>query len=234
MRASSRHKDVPLAPRAWLPDLVQLLDEHHLVAWSDSPRRRLQFGSALASFLMRQQNTEVCLFYGRCITDLESFCEQLERAIPGPSLARRIDGLDGVTSLLRLRADTGALIPSRYRFYIWHDADTLLMHNKALFGRLADAMMGVAAEAEYTSDDLLMIHRSVFVGATPLGRYAADPSGQFQSWAKDGFAEPFWQVVTGIEHPRVLTYRIDVLWEGGEELPGGELPKSDYPQSLGM
>jgi hypothetical protein len=86
------------------------------------------------------------------------------------------------------------------------------MKDEPLFGSLVDALAGVAAEAEYVSDDLLMIHRAVFVGGPILATYATKSSGQFQSWAVDTLgAEPFWQVVTQIEKPPFKTYQIDVL-----------------------
>src|ERR1051325_4722948 len=94
---------VLLAPD-WQADVTQLLDEHHMVAWSDLPQRRTQFAVSLGQFLGSQRDTEVCVFYGRYITDLDSFCYQLERAIPGPTLVRRIDGPGGVVALLRARA----------------------------------------------------------------------------------------------------------------------------------
>jgi hypothetical protein len=143
---------------------VQLLDEAHLVAISAAPRRRMHFAGSLGQFLQGLRDAEVCTLYGRFITDLDSFCYQLERAVAGPAVERRIDGLRGVTSLLRSREVFRGRPASKFRFYIWHDADVLLGENEALFGRLVDAMAGVAAEAEYVSDDLLMIHRTVFVG----------------------------------------------------------------------
>jgi hypothetical protein len=215
MSALSRQPELPLRSPEWQPEVVQRLDEAHLVAWSDSVRRRVQFGSQLAAFLSRQRDTEVCTLYGSCVTCLESFCNQLERSIPGRQLLRRIDGPGGVTSLLRSRAETAVRIPSKYRFYIWHDADELLRADRGLFGRLADAIMGVAAEAEYASDDLLLLHRAVFVGSSRLELYSQDPYGQFCVWASDGVggahAEPFWQLVTGVDHPPVERVALDSL-----------------------
>jgi hypothetical protein len=201
---------VLLAPD-WQADVTQLLDENHMVAWSDLPQRRTQFAVSLGQFLGSQRDTEVCVFYGRYITDLESFCYQLERAIPGPSLARRIDGPGGVVALLRARASFRGRPETKYRFYIWHDADVLLKTNHKLFGQLADALAGVAAEAEYVSDDLLLLHRAVFVGGSILDVYAEDPKSQFQKWMTDEHGEPFWRVVTGIDGPPYLRYRIDLL-----------------------
>lgn len=72
-------------------------------------------------------------------------------------------------------------------------------------------MAGVAAEAEYVSDDVLMIHRTVFVGSSMLDVYAEDPRGAFRTWYHDGQGEPFWHVVTGIDDPAFLRYGIDAL-----------------------
>ncbi len=211
MSALSRPSEVILLATDWQADVTQLLDEHHLVAWSEIPQRRTQFAVSLGQFLGSQRDTEVCVFYGKHITDLDSFCYQLERAIPGPSLDRKIDGPAGVVSLLRARASFRGRPESKYRFYIWHDADVLLRANHVLFGQLVDALAGVAAEAEYVSDDLLLLHRAVFVGGSILDIYGEDPRGQFISWRADDLGEPFWKVVTGIEAPPFLRYRIDML-----------------------
>jgi hypothetical protein len=212
MSALSRQSSelVLLAPD-WQADVTQLLDEHHMVAWSDLPQRRTQFAVSLGQFLGSQRDTEVCVFYGRYITDLDSFCYQLERAIPGPALVRRIDGPGGVVALLRARASFRGRPETKYRYYIWHDADVLLKTNHKLFGQLVDAMAGVAAEAEYVSDDLLLLHRAVFVGSSILDVYAEDPKSQFQRWLVDEHGEPFWKVVTAIEAPQFLRYKIDLL-----------------------
>ena len=79
------------------------------------------------------------------------------------------------------------------------------------FGQIVDAMAGVAAEAEYVSDDLLLLHRAVFVGGSVLDVYAEDAKSQFQKWLVDEHGEPFWKVVTGLETPPFLRYRIDLL-----------------------
>lgn len=211
MSALSRQFEQPFGAIEWQPDVTQMLDENHLVAWSAVPRLRLSFAASLSQFLDSLRDTEVCVFYGRFILDLESFCHQLERSIPGEPLERRIDGPRGVTNLLRSRQTYPGRVPAKYRYYIWHDADVLLRENHTLFGRLVDALAGVAAEAEYVDDDLLLIHRSVFVGGPLLDAYAEDPRGQFRSWFRDGKGEPFWRVVTGIDEPSFMKFRIDTL-----------------------
>ncbi|MEX2217302.1 MAG: hypothetical protein WD749_00965 [Phycisphaerales bacterium] len=211
MSALTRQLDSPFAATNWQPDVVQLLDEHHLIATSDSPRKRTHFGVLLAQFLQGLREAEVCTLYGQYITDLDSFCHQLERAIPGPPLDRRIDGRRGVTALLRSREVFRGRPNTKFRFYIWNDADTLLRHDEPLLWRLHDAIAGVAAESEYVSDDLLLIHRAVYIGCPILGDAADKDAGPFRAWHDDGSDEPFWQLVTGIEQPPVMRYKIDSL-----------------------
>jgi len=148
--------------------------------------------------------------------------------MPGPRLERRIDGGRGVTGLLRSRETNPGRPACKFRFYIWHDADVLLGENEALFGRLVDAMAGVAAEAEYVSDDLLMIHRTVFVGG-PLLPSAGGPDGsldtdrRLRALRKDatitavlhsGYPVRHWDHDIGPAQPHLL------------EIPGG-LERSD-------
>src|SRR5438105_7972434 len=149
MSALTRQPESPFGIADWQPDVVQLLDESHLVALSGVAPLRMHFAVSLGQFLQGLRDAEVCPLYGRYITDLDSFCYQLERAIAGPPIERRVDGPRGVTALLRSREVFRGRPASKFRFYIWHDADALLMRDEPLFGRLADAMMGVAAEAEY-------------------------------------------------------------------------------------
>jgi len=205
--------DRPFGVADWQADVAQLLDEHHLSAWSDAPIRRVRFAVSLGQFLQAQRDTEVCTLYGRHITDLESFCYQLERAIPGPSLDCRIDGPNGVTSLLRTRESFPGRPATKYRYYLWHDADILLHRDRALFGRLVDAIAGVGCEAEYASDDMLLLHRAVFVGGHAIDEYASDPKGQFQQWFDDGLGDPFWKVVTDIDAPPFLRFGVDQLFD---------------------
>jgi hypothetical protein len=211
MSALPRQPDPSLLLTDWHADAAQLLDEHHLAAWSDDPVRRTQFAVAMGQFLGGLRDAEVCVLYGKYITDLESFCYQLERAIPGPMLNRRIDGPSGVVSLLRERATFRGRTVSKFRFYVWHDADVLLRADHKLFGRICDAMAGVAAEAEYVSDDVLLIHRLVCVGGPILDIYSQDKRGQLKSWYDDGKGDPFWQVVTGIDKPSFLSHSIEKL-----------------------
>jgi hypothetical protein len=212
MTAITRQSEAPFTIVNWQPDVVQLLDEQHLIAVSESPRRRMHFAVGLGQFLQGIRDAEVCTLYGRFITDVDSFCYQLERAIAGPAVERRIDGPRGLTSLLRSRRIVRGRPPTKLRFYIWHDADVLLSEDESLFARIVDAVSGVAAESEYASEDVLLIHRAVYVGSPILSAYADSVEGQFQSWASDSeYDDPFWKVVTGLERPPFARFPIDGL-----------------------
>lgn len=211
MGALTRQAGSPFSFGAWQPEITALLDENHLVAYSDQARFRVHFASALAQFLGGLHDAEVCVLHGRSIDSIESLCTQLERCIPGPDLLRRIDGPGGITSLLRHREIVAGRRTSRFRYYVWNDADVLLKADRDLFGRVVDAIAGVAAEAEFVSDDLLFIQRALIIGGPMLELYAQNPTSQFNAWYDDGCGEPFWQVVTGIEKPPILRYDIDAL-----------------------
>lgn len=211
MSAITRQSELLFAVTDWEPSVTQLMDEAHLVAWSEAARRRNQFAAALGQFLGSMRDTEVCPLMGEHIHDVDTFCAQLERLIPGPALERKIDGSRGITSLLRHRHTLRGRPAAKFRYYIWNDADILLKRNHRLFGRLVDAMAGVAAESEYASDDLLLIHRAVLIGGPALDMYAEDPGGQCRAWFSEPSAEPFWQIVTGIDAPSFMRYQIDLL-----------------------
>jgi hypothetical protein len=211
MSALTRQTESPFRALDWEPDVTQMLDEHHLVAWSGVARRRVHFAACLSHFLALQPDVEICPLYGRYITDLDSFCHQLERVLPGVPIKRQIDGPDGLVALLRSRHTLRFRAASRYRYYVWNDADVLLKADHKLFGRLVDALAGVAAEAEFASDELLLVQRAAFVGGPMLDLYAENKKGQFRSWYDDGLGEPFWRMVTGLETPPVLRYQIDLL-----------------------
>lgn len=212
MSAFTHHHHVALRAHDWEPDVVQLLDESHLAASSEDPAVRSEFTSRLGRFLGGMGDVDVCTLYGRFVTDLDSFCYQLERSLPSSApLARRIDGPRGVVNHLRQRNAGRARRAERFRFYIWHDADVLMTRNRELFDRLVDAIMGVAAESEFASEDLLLIHRLVAVGGRALSMYAADASGPFNSWHDADAGDPFWEQVSGVLAPRTQTLNLDEL-----------------------
>lgn len=205
----SRQFESSFGAAAWQPEVTALLDEHHLVAWSESPRRRLTFAATLARFLEGLRDAELVSLYGRHATDLESLCYQMERAVPGPPLERRINGASGLAALLRSRDGFPGRPATKFRYMMWHDADTLVREDHLLFGQVADAIAGVSAELEYVSDDALLIQRAIYVGGPILSVYAENPRGQFQSWLPDDHGDAFWRVVTGIQRPPVRVVHID-------------------------
>lgn len=198
----------PVEVTAWPLEVLQLLEEHHLCAWARSPDRRRKFGVDLAWHLSSIDDTQVCVLDGARITDLASFCNQLERAIGVARVERRIDTPNGVVGTLRRRITPKGQTPIKRRYYVWLDADTLLRRDHRLFGRLVDALAGVAAEHEFANEDLLLLQRTVFIGGPSLDMYAEDPRGQFRSWWSDDGEDPLWRVVTGVDAPKLLRYQI--------------------------
>jgi hypothetical protein len=206
--AGTAHPDL----YTWHVDVAQLLEEHHLVAWSPVERDRLLFGVELAAYLRGLTDCEVWFLHGQHITDLDSFCTQLERIIGGgAAVARTVHGPGGVVETLRQRRAGPGQPTTKVRYYLWQDSGTLLRSDHRLFGQLVDAIAGVAAEAEYVSEDLLLIHRGVFIGAPALDAYAEDPRGQFQNWACEDRERALWEVVSGLSAPPVLRYRIGAV-----------------------
>lgn len=224
----------PIGVSPWPSDVAQLLEEHHLVAWAHGAAEREKFARVLAASLRAMPDTQVCELDGRKITDLQSLMTELSRGLGESTGEATIDGANGLLAILRQRppepAATGAGAAGsaaaggsgvwsaiKRRYYIWNEADLLLRKDPALFGRAVDAITGVAAEAEYASEDLLLIHRAVFVGGPALDVYAEDPRGQFRSWLREitdqGHAEdrPLWEVVSGLKRPPVLPFHIGVL-----------------------
>lgn len=220
-----------LTSGAWRADALAAMDERHLVAWCDRPTRRARFAAEFQRFLITQPGSEVVVLHGRSIRTLDGLCDQIEHQLIGPTLEREIEGGRGLVEFLRhIQPLPGAGWP-KARYILWNDADVLLRSDPETFGRVVDAMVGVAAENEFGEGDRLTLQRCVFLGGPMLERYARDARGQFRSWASDdaggfGHAEPFWQLVTGLEQPPVLCRPIEMLTEGdrGGRDPGRGLP----------
>ena len=205
--------------RGWQAELTRVLDEHHLVAWSSQSGERASFAAGLASFLAGMDDAQVVPIYGRNATDLDSLCYQIERSIAGDGpMRRRVDGPAGLVSRFRSQPVIPGRPPLRLRYIVWHDPDELIQNDPKLFGQVADAIAGVAAEAEYASDDLLLITRAVYIGGQVLREYADDESGQLRTWLHAGSQEPFWRAVSGVEMPPVLTGQIGRLLDDPESI----------------
>lgn len=186
-------------------DVIQVLDDHHLVALSDSRLARQRFRATLVEHLDSIGDTEVIGIRGDHAIDLPSFCRQLERQLAvqrrGPQTWWR--DVSSVIDLLR-----GAASRPKRRYFVWNDADAMLRSDAGLFCRLVNALFGVAAECEHISMEPLVVQRVVFIGGEPLGTYAEDAHSQFSRWLDDDEESPFWEVASVLERPPVLAYRI--------------------------
>ncbi len=191
---------------AWPEDVIQLLDDHHLVVLSSSAKARQQFHHTLVQHLDGLGETEVIAIDGASAIDLPSFCQQLEKQLTvkrtGPSPWWR--DVNSVIEVLR-----GAQGMSKRRYFVWNEAHAMLEANVDLFCRLVNAFFGVAAEYEHVNMDPLVLQRVVFIGGAKLGAYAEDSNGQFNRWLDDEEESPFWEVASVMERPPVITYRID-------------------------
>lgn len=203
---SNQTHDLRVVP--WQLETGQLLEEHHLCAFSADPRQRERFTIDLGTSLAKFDHTEVCTIDGTLVHDLDSLAAALERCLGVGRIERAIDGEHGIVAALRLRPAAIGFPATKRRFIIWHEAHVLLHADPRLFGRAADALMGVAAEHEFSSDDVLLIQRSVFVGRPALDLYAEDDASQFNRWFAERGEPPLWRVLTGRKAPRVARWRI--------------------------
>jgi hypothetical protein len=69
-------------------------------------------------------------------------------------------------------------------------------------------MLAVAAEKEHVSPDRLVLQRCVLVGGERLAAYARTDDGPLRSWLLEDGATPFWEVLSSVPHPPVLTYQV--------------------------
>jgi hypothetical protein len=208
----AHRSESPFLQDNWQAEALTWTEQAHLVAWSAAAARRIGFATEMGQFIQAQGQMEVLPLQGRYIDSIETFCQQLERSIPGPPLARRVDGPRSITNLLRSRDAMHRGMPAHHRYILWHDADVLLRRDPGLLSALLDAMMGVAAEAEYVTDDLLLLTRVILVGGPHLADYAEDDRGSLRGWLP-GRGEPFWSIVTGLHCPPVRVVSIDEVAE---------------------
>lgn len=190
----------------WEMDVVQLLEEHHMVAWSPRSWVRAAFCARITEHLRMIDDTQVCVVHGYGVIDAGSFARQVALALGGES-GRGLSG-ESLPDVLRRRYTRPGERPVKRRYYLWTDADLLLRRDHRCFGAVVDALAGVAAESEYASDDLLLLHRAIFVGGPALDVYAEDRRGQFCTWLREEDEEPFWRVVSGVENPPFIRYPI--------------------------
>ena len=146
------------------------------------------FCDELVSSLSLFPDVRVGVIEGRAALDLNGLCVQLEGVLRRDRIARRFDGPRGILDALRHRAtDVDGDVPPmrravRERYIVWRHADALLSADAGLFGRAVDALLGVAAELEYVTDDLLLVQRVVFTGGPVLAACAEDERGPLRSW----------------------------------------------------
>ena len=114
-----------------------------------------------------------------------------------------------MSSVIDVLRSSGATRGHKREYFLWHEAEALLEADVRLFGALVDAFLGVAAEREHISADRLVLQRVVFLGGSKLGAYAEDPCGQLRRWLEEQDGSPFWEVLSVVERPPVITYRVD-------------------------
>lgn len=198
----------------WLAETDRLLNEHHLVVWSRNMAVRERYGLEVTRHFRHMPEAETLVICGAVVHDLDGVCRQVEKSLHDGAarpLKRSVGEPGGLIDRLRERPGAPNVPAIKHRYYIWRDADTLLRHDAALFAQLVDALMGIAAEAEYASEDLLLLHRAVFIGGPMLGEYAADKDGAFKKWLpeKGKAVTPLWQVISGVDKPPVAVMAIE-------------------------
>lgn len=197
-----------IEPRTRPEEILQLLDEHHLVVLSDHPPRREEFVRALISYLGQMTGVELVVIDGSRATDLASFCRQLARSLPRQHHVEPDHA--GMVEVLRQWPTT-----PKYRYILWSEAHAMLEEDVRLFSRLVNALNAVAAEFEHlgTSDEVrpLVLQRTIYVGESKLGAYAEDETGQFCRWLDEDSHDHalFWEVMSCVDAPPVLTLRLD-------------------------
>ena len=191
----------PVIVDAPLGDVPSLLDERHMVLWSRDLHRRERAADLVVNSLRAVQDAQVVSLPGAVIHDLKSLRTHLDHALPSAEnrpLRATIDGPAGLLARLREPADP---LPDhhhvKWRYYVWRDADVLLRSSPAVFSMMVDAVAGVAAEAEFTSVDLLLIQRLVLVGGPSLHVAACDPEGPMRAWR----AGSSWARLTKVAAP---------------------------------
>lgn len=208
LHGSVRAHPVHVRVAPWQIDVAQRLEEHHVCATSDGVTRRQRFTHDLCSLLSSMDATHVGVIDGARGRTLEGWCRELAVAVGVPEVAPGIELSGGVVDALRRRpiGPDGRAI--RRRFLLWTDAHAMLREHPRDFARLIDAMMGVAAESEFVSEDVLIIQRAVFIGRPALAAYLEDPTGQMRQWYSEGSEDPLWRVITGVKAPRVSHWPI--------------------------
>lgn len=194
----------------WPDEVIQLLDDHHLVVVHDQEEIGERFGDTLIRRLRQMAETQVVVLDGEAVTDVPTFSRLVElqtltrderKKLPQTKTFWR--DVPSVINVLR-RAPVGV----KHRYFIWHKADALLKRDPSLFSHLVNALLGVAAEQEHIAPDTLVIQRAVFIGGERLQAFAEDADSALNRWL-DEEGSPLWEVASVLERPPVLTYRIE-------------------------
>ncbi|MCI0364037.1 MAG: hypothetical protein L0219_09170 [Phycisphaerales bacterium] len=189
--------------------IIQLLDDHHLVILSDNPGLRDRIGQTLKTHLISTPDSQVIDLDGSCVTSVRSFAVQFEAQLELTSASWTAGSTNGQMQRLIELLRAACSGPKR-RYVVWRDAHTMLEADVDLFCRLVNALFCVAAESEHITLDPVMVQRVIFLGGGKLGAYAEDTSGQFCKWLDDGKdGSPFWEIMSMVERPAVITYRVD-------------------------
>lgn len=192
----------------WPDEVIQLLDDHHVIALSRNPAVGRQHGAALADRLNLMADTQVHVLDGRRVADLPTLISHVGHEL-GASTPMVAQGRGEVRDLIDLLRS--ACAGPKRRYFIWHDADATIQADADLFCRAVNAFFGIAAECEFVSLDPVVLLRMAFIGGPLLTGIAQDAAGPFCKWLDtvDGTAEAFWEVASLIERPPVITCRID-------------------------
>jgi len=186
---------------------VPLLDEHHLVVVAEAMGDRRAFARGLAGELEPMPETRVVQLNTAEDQSIEGICRQLEGQLGHRRLAHRRRIQRSTAGLIDFLRDFA--FDEKRQYFIWEEADALLEADVRLFGRVANALLGAAAEREYVSAERLVLQRVIFLGGDKLGAYAEESAGQFCSWELDDGSCPFLSVLPFVSRPSILTVRLD-------------------------
>ncbi len=209
MRIQLRPSITPNRLSVLQAELAQSLEDAHVCAWASDALLRSRFVAELAGGLSRLEDTSVAILPGSVITDLYSFCTQLETALGSGRIRRSVEGPRGVVEALRYQPVQSSGRALRRRFLVWDDAHVLLAKDAGLFAQLLEAILGVSAQLEYATDDLLLLQRTVLVGAPMLDLYAGDRRSAMSRWSTVRAGAPGWKVLTELAKPAVVRVNLD-------------------------
>lgn len=189
-----------------LAPALTVLNEAHLLAWSDDPAVRNRFADELTWYLRHLPQNDTIELDAAGVTSFAQLIDRLRPSLsPDHTLEPRIEGRHGFIEALRRRPPD----PVKHRFVIWRDADALLDADPEAFARCADAIFGVSAETEYANEDRLILLRGIFLGSARLHAASREPNSPFARWWRKEHEKPLWAAITGVSKPKV--HRLHVI-----------------------